>query len=199
MKAVLTGDIINSRKGNVTEWLNSLKTVLQKYGNEPKQWEIYRGDSFQLVISPEEALVAAFHIKASLKQTKNYDVRIGIGLGEESHSAYKVSESNGGAYVNSGECFEKLKKQTLALGSNNNDFDNTINLILSLILLSANSWSNTVAKTIKTSLENPDKHQKEIAKLLGKSQSSISEALKRGGYEEILKINNFYRAQLSKL
>lgn len=199
MKAVLTGDIINSRKGDVTEWLNSLKTVLQKYGNEPKQWEIYRGDSFQLVISPEDILIAAFHIKASLKQTKNYDVRIGIGLGEESHSAYKVSESNGGAYVNSGECFENLKKRTIAIKSDHKDFDNTINLILSLILLTANSWSNTVAKTIKTSLENPDKHQKEIAKLLGKSQSSISEALKRGGYEEILKINNFYRAQLSKL
>lgn len=199
MKAIITGDIINSREGNVLQWLESLKTVLQKYGKEPKQWEIYRGDSFQLVIPPQDALLVAFHIKACIKQTKNYDVRIGLGLGEETYSAQKITESNGEAYVNSGECFENLKKQTLAIRSNNSEFDNTINLMLSIILLTANNWSNTVAEAIKTSIEHPNKYQKETAKLLKKSQSSISEALKRGGYEEISKINKFYQTQLSNL
>ena len=48
-------------------------------------------------------------------------------------------------------------------------------------------------------LENPNKHQKDIALILKKSQSSISEALKRGGYEEIIKLDNYYREQLKAL
>jgi hypothetical protein len=28
------------------------KGYLKDYGNEPKDWEIYRGDSFQLIINP---------------------------------------------------------------------------------------------------------------------------------------------------
>jgi hypothetical protein len=28
------------------------KDILKDYGNEPKDWEIYRGDSFQLIINP---------------------------------------------------------------------------------------------------------------------------------------------------
>jgi hypothetical protein len=199
MKAVLTGDIINSREGNAGFWIDSLKEVLQVYGKEPKHWEIYRGDSFQLVLSPQDALIAAFHIKACIRQIKNYDVRIGIGLGDESYSADKVTESNGTAYVHSGECFEVLKKHTLSVKSNNLDFDDTINLILSLILLIANNWSNTVAQALKVSIEHPNKHQKEVAAILNKSQSSISEALKRGGYDEIIKLNNYYKKQLSIL
>jgi len=199
MIAVITGDIINSREGNALQWLDSLKEVLRKYGKEPKQWEIYRGDSFQLVISPEDALLAAFHIKACIKQIKNYDVRMGLGLGDETHSADKVTESNGIAYVNSGECFEGLKKQNLAIRSTNAIFDDPINTMLSLALLIANNWSSTVAEAIKTKIEHPDKHQKETAKILDKSQSSISEALKRGGFEEIMKINSFYKTQLSSL
>jgi hypothetical protein len=31
-----------------------LKSVLNAYGNEP-DWEIYRGDSFQLVVDPADA------------------------------------------------------------------------------------------------------------------------------------------------
>ena len=71
--------------------------------------------------------------------------------------------------------------------------------MLSLSLLTANNWSSTVAKVIKTSLENPEKNQKKIAQLLLKSQSGVSEALKRGGFEEIMLMNNFYKLQISKL
>tara|TARA_B110000305_G_C19373082_1_gene605540 strand:- start:790 stop:930 length:141 start_codon:yes stop_codon:yes gene_type:complete len=46
MIAVITGDIINSRKGEVERWIGPLKETLNRYGVEPKNWEIYRGDSF---------------------------------------------------------------------------------------------------------------------------------------------------------
>jgi hypothetical protein len=95
--------------------------------------------------------------------------------------------------------FEKLKKQTLSIKTNSPQLNETINLMLSLALLSANNWSNVVAEIITTVIENPDKHQKNIAQILQKSQSSISEALKRGGYEEIMNLDNYYQGQLNSL
>jgi len=111
MIAVITGDIINSRKGKVETWLNLLKSTLEKYGKQPQDWEIYRGDSFQLSVPVEKALLAGLHIKSTIKQTKTYDVRIAIGIGEVKYKSQKITESNGSAYINSGECFESLKKQ----------------------------------------------------------------------------------------
>lgn len=198
MIAVITGDIINSRKGKIETWILSLKEVLNQYGKEPENWEIYRGDSFQLSLVPEKALLAAHHIKSTIKQTKTLDVRIAIGLGEEKYKSSKITESNGSAYINSGECFEELKKQTLAIKSNNEKLDQSLNIMLGLSLLTTNNWSSTVSEVIKTTIENPKKNQKEIAKLLNKSQSSISEALKRGGFEEIMKMNEFYVKNISQ-
>ncbi len=197
MIAVLTGDIINSRKSEVGDWLTKLKEVLSYYGQTSQNWEIFRGDSFQLSVSPNKALVAAIHIKSVLKQTKHQDVRIAIGIGTETYTAQKISESNGDAYIRSGEMFESLKKQTLGIKSKDAQWDETLNLMLSLALLTANNWSNTVAEIIATVIENSGKNQKDIAQILRKSQSGISEALKRGGFEEIMNLNNYYQKHLT--
>lgn len=199
MIAIITGDIIDSRKGEVETWLPLLKEVLNQYGQEPADWEIFRGDSFQLSITPKNAVLAAFHIKSAIKQTKAHDVRMGIGIGEVGYNSNKTTESNGSAYIRSGECFESLKKQTLAIKSHNSELNNSFNTMLSLALLTANNWSSTVSRVIKKNIEHSDTKQKEIANLLNKSQSSISEALKRGGFEEIMNMNNYYKEQINKL
>ena len=105
MIAVITGDIINSRVGAVPQWLHPLKETLNLYGTEPKDWELFRGDSFQLSLVPGKALLAAIHIKAAVKQTKLHDVRMAIGLGEEKYGPAKITEANGSAYIRSGELF----------------------------------------------------------------------------------------------
>lgn len=199
MIAVITGDIINSREGKVKIWLSYLKEALNHYGTEPTQWEIFRGDSFQLSLPIERALIATIHIKAVIKQTSTQDVRMAIGLGKQTYKASKVTESNGSAYVLSGECFDALKKQTLSVKSPNSELNEMLNLMLSLSLLTANNWTPTVAEAIKVALENPEKNQKELAILLNKSQSSVSEALKRGGFEEIMNMNSFYKSQILNL
>ncbi len=199
MIAVITGDIINSRNGKVDNWIIPLKKTLNKYGVEPKNWEIFRGDSFQLSIATKKAVLAALHIKSTIKQTKIYDVRMAIGVGEEKYSSSKITESNGSAYVNSGECFEALKKQTLAIKSNNKEFDEIINIMFDLSLLIADNWSNPVSKVIEAAIENPEMNQISLAELLDKSQSTVSAALKRGGYEEIMNLNMFYEKNISRL
>ncbi|MCB4797784.1 SatD family protein [Neotamlana laminarinivorans] len=199
MIAIITGDIINSRQSEPEQWLNSLKTCLLYFGKTPKTWEIFRGDSFQLEVKPEDALFASFLIKSTIKQYKNIDVRLAIGLGEKNYDSYKITESNGSAFINSGECFESLKKNTLAIKSRFKNFDITLNLMLELAQLTMNNWTSISSLIIKTSLENPDMKQNELAELLKKSQSNISEGLKRGGFDEILKLLDYYKNQIQQL
>ncbi len=198
MKAVITGDIVNSRAEPAAHWLPVLKEILEQYGQEPQEWEITRGDSFQLILDPEDALYAAFQIKAGIKQLSGLDVRMAIGIGEQEYKARKISESNGSAFIRSGECFENLKKQHLGIRTGDQEKDETLNLLFSLALLTMNNWSVTVAKTITVFLKFPEKSQTELAQQLNKSQSSLSEALKRGGFDEIMQLENFYRKKFDR-
>lgn len=83
-----------------------------------KDWEIFRGDQFQLEVkNPENSLLVAIQIKALMKSLK-LDVRMSIGIGEKTHNSKKISESNGTAFINSGELFERLKKKKSRSPSN---------------------------------------------------------------------------------
>ena len=124
MTSVITADIIGSRQQS-EHWVDDLKKILAPLGHTPSQWEIYRGDEFQIeVTNPEDALLTAILIKAHLRAIKS-DARMSIGFGDKTHNAERISESNGSAFIHSGELFETLKKQkvTLALRTGNSDFD----------------------------------------------------------------------------
>ncbi len=197
MVAIITGDIIKSRNIEAKHWMPILKKVLNSFGTEPKTWEIYRGDSFQIEIKPEDALHAAILIKAAIKQFKPLDVRLAIGIGEKTYHAEKITESNGSAFIYSGQSFENLKKQTLAIKTEWKDFDKTINLMFDLASLTMDNWSPTSSLIIKTALEaKPESNQQELAALLNKKQSNISTGLKRGGFYEIQKLLNYYQHEI---
>lgn len=199
MKAVITGDIINSRKVASALWMEDLKAVLNAYGSEPKDWEIYRGDSFQLVVQADNALEIAFIIKATIKQYKELDVRMAIGLGTIDYIADKVTESNGEAFINSGECFEDLKKQTLGIQTPWEEFNKSFAIIFSFVLMVADNWTSISAEILKKALENPEINQNQLATALNrKSQSSISASLKRAGYEELKNMIAFYKQEIKK-
>ena len=199
MTSIITGDIVNSRNAAPQLWISKLKNVLNNYGLEPTEWEIYRGDSFQLEVQPIEALLACLLIKATIKTISNLDVRLAIGIGEKSYDSEKITASNGSAFINSGECFEGLKKSILAIKSPYIEFDTHINLCLDLAQLTMNSWTKKSSEIVKISIENPNVTQKELAELVNKTQSTISESLKIAGFEEILKMENYYRNQIVKL
>ncbi|WP_298533314.1 transcriptional regulator [uncultured Algibacter sp.] len=199
MTSIITGDIINSKDSSPQAWLATLKSVLNNFGNTPKQWEIYRGDSFQLEIPTTEALRASFLIKATIKQYKNLDVRLAIGIGDKTYASEKITESNGSAFVNSGECFEALKKTTLALKSPFESFDIQINIMLELAQLTTNYWTSTSANLVKIALENPQLNQKALAKKLNKTQGNISQGLKRAGFDELSKLLDYYKTQITTL
>jgi hypothetical protein len=200
MISVITGDIVNSRGiANQKEWLKPLKQLLAQYGKTPKVWEIFRGDSFQIEIKqPEESFMAAIRIKACIKSIKELDVRMAIGIGEKEYSATRITESNGPAFVYSGEKFESLKKlkQNLAIRSPWTDLDTELNIMISLALIAMNKWSPSSAELISLSLAHQNLSQKELGDKLERTQSSVSTRQKRAHYTEIIELESFYRKRV---
>lgn len=203
MIAVITGDIINSRKkDNRNKWLAILKNVFSTYGKTPSEWEIFRGDSFQFRVAPgENALRIAIHLKAALKSLKDKDARMAIGIGEEDQAAKHVTEANGSAYVYSGELFEQLKfrKINLAVKSANADFDQRLNLMLQLANITMDKWSTSSAEMVQLLIENPSLSQTELAEKLGRSQSSISERQSRAQFESIRELISYFEQEVKSL
>lgn len=202
MVAIITGDIIRSKKAKTALWMKVLKKELGKLGAFPKKWEIFRGDSFQAEIAdPMNGLIIAIKLKAAIKSMKGIDVRIAIGIGKKKYSASRITESNGSAFIFSGEKFDKLKKekQTLALRSEWGEFDREMNLYLKFLMVIINRWTENSAQTVAMALEKPGLSQAELGKRLGIKQNAVSTRLKRTSFEEIIELNELYKDKLRKL
>ncbi|RZK17108.1 MAG: transcriptional regulator [Pedobacter sp.] len=200
MICIITGDIVGSRKIK-DSWLLSLKNALKVISGHNSKWEIYRGDSFQVEVEPENAIRTAAYLKACIRINKPADVRMGIGIGEVKSKRKKLSESSGDAFINSGAAFDSLKqaKVNLAIKTDYPEFDEEINVLIKLSLVAMDSWGVVAAEMVKLALENENVVQSELAAISGRTQSSVSEALKRAHYSEILEMDKLYRRKINQI
>ena len=195
MIAIITGDIINSENHPSSEWIGMLKNYFNQFGESPMNWEIYRGDEFQLKVTEKNALFTAIRIKSMLKTIKGLDVRMGIGIGLETYIGTGVTESNGPAYQRSGRNFETLKesKVNLSIATGDAKNDRTLNLMLRLALDFMDDWSVVSAEIVTLVLDNPHSSQKEVAQMLGIKQSAVSQRLKRARLDLVLEVLAYYK------
>ncbi|WET03802.1 SatD family protein [Flavobacterium sp. YJ01] len=201
MTSVITGDIIGSRQQQSEHWVEDLKKILTPFGTTPSQWEIYRGDEFQIeVTNPEDALLVAILVKARLRAIKS-DARMSIGFGDKTHNAERISESNGAAFINSGELFETLKKQkvTLALRTGDSNFDEKLNLMIQLALTFMDSWLVQSAEFVALAIENPNLSQEELGQKLGINQAAVSRRQKRAQFDLVMHLDKYFRNQIKQL
>jgi len=212
MIAVITGDIINSRAlTNQLSWLQPLKALFGEWGPAPGCWEVYRGDSFQVEIGdPVQSLAAAMRIKAVVKavqpeeedkRVSPLDVRMAIGIGEKEYEAERISESNGSAFIHSGEQFEKIKKEKISLAIRTpwEEFDREINLYIRLALIAMDNWSISSGELMNVLLKHPDLNQQQIAEMLNIEQNSASGRYKRAYVEELLLMESTFKTKMKTL
>lgn len=203
MTSVITGDIIKSRtQENPEVWINALKKVLGNLSADESFWEIYRGDSFQIEIKNwHSSFECAVYIKSFLKSIYGLDVRLAIGVGNKTFEGNKVSESNGEAFIFSGETLETLKKekQNLSIKTKNSELNKELNLYFKLALITMDNWTQNSAEIVKLSLENPKALQSELGKMIGINQNAVSSRQKRAHLEEILELNLMYRQKIDIL
>lgn len=200
MTAILIGDIIDSSKTISAEWMISLKEVLLEYGQSPTDWEIYRGDEFQLSVSAEDALVAVYKLKAVMKSLK-MDVRISIGLGDVTYEANKITERNGTAFIRSGQLFENLKqkKLSLAIDAGNENFNTTMNILFRFAISVMDGWLPQSAQYVIEKLKHPDLSQIELGTRLGITQAAVSRRHTRSQIDLLLDLERLYSIEIKKL
>lgn len=212
MLAVITGDIISSRKlVNQEKWLSPLKNLFNEWGNSPKDWKLERGDFFQVEIKNcEEVLIKVLEIKALIKKVvplderkkiSTIDVRLAIGIGEKNYTGESISESNGTAFIHSGEKFDLLKKENITIGIKSpwENFDEEMNLYLKLAGTFMDKWSVSSAELVAIVIKESNINQEEIGKQLGIQQSGVSRRWNRANINEILEVEKMYRNKIKSL
>ncbi len=200
---IITGDIAGSQQAAApSQWLEPLKRVLGSLGRTPQDWEIYRGDAFQVEVrNSANALQVALNIKAAIKCEKDLDVRMAIGIGRMEHEAAAITERNGEAFVNSGSRFDQLKdeKRRLALRSPWPDFNADMDLYLRLASVFMDQWTPLSAEVIAMLLPEPGLKQATIAQRLGISQSSVSDRVSRAHWDEVQALDAMYSRKIQSL
>ena len=201
MISIITGDIVNSRRKKTVLWIDDFKKLLNSFGKSPTDWEIFRGDEFQVEVkNPEDVLNVAFQIKTYFKALK-LDVRMSIGIGNKNYKAKKISESNGTAFARSGEVFETLKKQkiNLAINSSDKEFDLQMNLMLRLCMTFMDNWLVQSAQFVQVAMKNKTLSQEEIGHILGITQAAVSRRRKRANYDLMNESEKYFRLKVKNI
>lgn len=212
--AVLTGDIIGSRKvNNIEDLMGVLKRVFADIKKDTSivfEAEIYRGDSFQIVIlNPKDALLFAVLVRVGLKAKtivkpnsnsipiyKLWDARIAIGIGEAVIKS-KIIESNGEAFQLSGLEFDKLEKERGKLNILTvwKDENTTFNIIVKLLSIIIDKWTKLTSEVVYEYLLK-NKTQSEMAKQLGISQPAIHKRLSIANMDVIENSINYISSKI---
>lgn len=146
---------------------------------------IYDGDSFQIELELQESLDFVVEMRSNIKQINGLDVRMAVGVGEKDYQGQTILESNGSAFINSGECFNELKRSLLKIKSNDVRLDTAVNTIQDLLMIIISDWTISSARVVTAIIDHPDYTQIEIADHLQMKQSNVSAALNKSNYEAI--------------
>lgn len=187
-KGIITADVVGSTKLPI-EKRDLLPESLKKLVDElqvisPMCLEIYRGDSFQIVVeSYEKTLLIATLLRLGLKKKEfapklHLDARMSIGIGTVGYESQTVGQSDGEAFVLSGRAFETIGKRRL-IANIGNPAVNAELQILSLVLdeLLTDNSPRQSALTFEY-ITHPDFSQKELAGCLGVKPPVISKTLR---------------------
>ena len=208
---VITGDVIDSTlvpvadRKRMKKAMQQMSDVLAQAGFKVNTQEIFRGDSFQLVLSEtSKALSAALLIRAfmrsvDLDEFAQLDVRLGLGLGPIEFKAKSQNESDGTAYRNAAKALDQTVKQNLTniwITTGIEDLDGMLNSISVALETIIARWTVAQAKSMRWSLQGMV-HQ-EIANQLKVSQSTITRSLQSADDRAIQYLNTYSQKLISK-
>lgn len=207
---VITGDIVGSGTVNpsdrrrLTTAMHGLGQMILDAGFKMNSQEIFRGDSFQLLISETTnaiqiaVLMRAFMRGIQFKESAQIDIRLGIGIGAIEFRARNQNESDGTAYRNSAKALDQTLRQDLSnvwIITEFPDLDeilNTINIACEPI---TGKWTVAQSRSMLRSLQGLI-HQ-EIAGELNVSQSTITRSLKSSNEKVIKYLLGFCQNKMS--
>ena len=183
IKGVITGDLVHSTN-IAAKWRQTVVNVLHKCVADflPLTFvklEMYRGDSFQVVVDkPEYALAIAIALRAKLKAEtpdgqKLWDARLAVGVGDISFESDNIVTSDGEAFRLSGHSFDHIGKKRLSISTPWPDFNTNIELVTRFADDLITSWKAKQARVVYQSLLFP-KLQKDLAEELDMTRQNFN-------------------------
>jgi hypothetical protein len=192
--AVLTGDIVNFTQLPDKERLKLIgetESLLKSWVNQPNEAEIFRGDSFQLIIGDITTAIKkgiqliCWFKKHSDEKNKIYlSSRISVGIGTIAYKGKSVLDSDGEAFHLSGRNFDKMTdNEMLSIKTANDDINEQIAIILTFANIVINQLTAAQAEVIYMAIDNYT--QTRMAEELGIKQGAVNSRLKLANWKTI--------------
>lgn len=188
LHAVLTGDLIKSRQATpaaVDAAFAVLRAAAIDLGGA---WDIdlrftrYRGDGWQVILSPALVLDALLFFPARLRaKAPGIETRISAGIGSiTSVGTTNLSDASGPAFFISGDHLEVMsRKRKLALAGSGIGAAQAA--IIDLAEFIASSWTATQAEAVALSLQGHAPNHDDIASDLGITRQAVQSRLAGAG------------------
>lgn len=207
IKAVITGDLVNSTN-IAAEWRQTVVDALNVCATDfapltSIKIEMYRGDSFQVVVdSPEQALAVAVALRTKLRastpdKSEAWDARLSIGIGEISFESDNIVTSDGEAFRLSGRSFDNIGKKRLSISTPWADFNDTIGLMSRFADEIISSWTAKQARVVYQYILFP-KLQKDMADDLGMTRQNFNYLWGISKGQLILDYIEYYKSLIEK-
>jgi hypothetical protein len=192
--AVLTGDIVNFTRLPDKERLKLIsetESLLKSWVNQPNEAEVFRGDSFQLIIGDITTAIKkgiqliCWFKKHSDEKNKIYlSSRISVGIGGIAYKGKSVLDSDGEAFHLSGRNFDKMTvNEALSIKTANDGINEQIAIILTFANIVIDQLTAAQAEVIYMAIDNYT--QTRMAKELGIKQGAVNSRLKLANWKTI--------------
>lgn len=209
LTGVITADIVGSTKipmehrklllGSLHQLESQLQSVV------PFKMEVYRGDSFQIVVGEyDKAILLSVLIRAGLKMSSPagqlWDARLSVGVGKTSYEAPQISVSDGEAFRFSGRGLDALGKKRLSVTTVSQDVNDELAVLTAFADDIITHWTPVQSSRVFDYLLS-GLSQKELAIQKGITQQVLNKTLRGAKYSLIslyLKRANFILTQLAK-
>lgn len=186
--AVLTGDLVASGQVPSDQYDTLLYHLDQtlRYLNEvyAGQYNIYRGDAFQLQLhTPRDWANAMLLLRLAMK-SRQQDCRLGIGIGSVSNPRPDIKSATGEAFTLSGTKLDSLPQgQLLGIGSTNERFNWHAGIHLRLTDALLQQMTARQAQALFEYLTLEDKSHLAVAKRLHTSRVNATKLLNQAHYD----------------
>lgn len=190
LRAVLTGDIINSNRLRQEEYKVVMKKLDEELirlqdSDEISHYEIYRGDAFQAYIKDvEDGLSILFKVRTSINSLKPdeerrgqqpvYNIKLGLGVGLVDDEPQNL-RTNEPPFVYSGQALEKItvENPTIAVKTEDEFINQELQTEFFLLEYILQRWTPTATDIIHKKLYGFT--EREIAGKLEISQSAVNQ------------------------
>lgn len=186
MKGIITADVIGSTKMDPKQ-RSTLPEILDKLAEElqvisPLWLEMYRGDSFQVLVEDYEkapliaVLLRMGLMRKSVDEKQKIDARVSVGIGSVSYLADMLGKSDGEAFLLSGRAFERISKKSLIVVTPDESLNAELAVYVTILDELLAGVSSARSKTIFAHLMHPELTMDKLGKSLGISKQAVSQS-----------------------